>query len=176
MMHRISLLAAVAAIALAACAVPPPYQPAPQPQPAPPPSGSGPRTPAPTQPSVIEEEPPPEPVIREPVLGPASRALVSQAQTQLASRNFAVAASSIERALRIDPGNPLLWIELGRIRQAEGNYVQAENMGRKAVSMATNAPRAQSSAWSLIAESYRARGRNEEAREAEMRAGALSGR
>jgi len=99
--------------------------------------------------------------------------LVGQAQTQLASKNFAVAASSIERALRIEPDNPLLWIELGKVRQAEGNYVQAENMARKAVSMASNAPRAQSAAWSLIAESYRARGKNNEAREADARASAL---
>lgn len=112
----------------------------------------------------------PGPVVREPVLSPASRALVGQAQTQLASKNFAVAASSIERALRIEPDNSLLWIELGKVRQAEGNYVQAENMGRKALSMAANAPRAQSSAWSLIAESYRARGKNTEARDAQMRA------
>lgn len=115
-------------------------------------------------------------MIREPVLSPASRALVGQAQAQLASKNFAVAASSIERALRIDPDNPLLWIELGKVRQAEGNFVQAENMGRKAVSMATNAPRAQSAAWTLIAQSYQARGRNSEAREAQLKAATLSER
>ncbi len=108
--------------------------------------------------------------MREPTLSPASRALVGQAQSQLASRNFAVAASSIERALRIEPDNPLLWIELGNVRQAEGNYVQAENMARKAVAMSVNAPRAQSAAWRLIAESYRARGKNTEAREAQARA------
>ena len=75
-------------------------------------------------------------------------------------RIIAVAASSIERALRIEPDNPLLWIELGKVRLAEGNYVQAENMGRKAVSMSVNAPRAQSAAWRLIADSLRARGKN----------------
>lgn len=115
-------------------------------------------------------------MVREPTLGAASRALVSQAQTQLATRNFAVAASSIERALRIEPDNPLLWIELGKVRQAEGNYVQAENMGRKAVSMSVNAPRAQSAAWRLIAESYRARGKNNEAREAQARAEGVTSR
>ena len=117
-----------------------------------------------------EPQPLPEPITREPTLGAASRALVSQAQSQLATKNFAVAASSIERALRIEPDNPLLWIELGKVRQAEGNYVQAENMGRRALAMSANAPRAQSAAWSLIAESYRARGKNTEAREAQARA------
>jgi tetratricopeptide (TPR) repeat protein len=117
----------------------------------------------------------PAPVVREPTLSPASRALVSQAQAQLASKNYAVAAGSIERALRIEPDNALLWIELGKVRQAEGNYLQAENMARKALSMAVNAPRARASAWSLIAESYRARGKNTEAREAGLRASGLRG-
>lgn len=123
-----------------------------------------------------EPQPLPPPVVREPSLGAASRALISQAQIQMATKNYPVAASSIERALRIEPDNPLLWIELGKVRLAEGNYVQAENMARKAVSMSVNAPRAQSSAWRLIAESYRARGKNIQAHEAQARADGLSGR
>jgi Flp pilus assembly protein TadD len=115
-------------------------------------------------------EPLPAPVVREPTLSAASRALVSQAQAQLASKNYPVAASSIERALRIEPDNPLLWIELGKVRQSEGNYVQAENMGRRAAALSVNTPRAHSAAWSLIAESLRARGKNVEAREAQARA------
>ena len=124
--------------------------------------------------TVEEPQPLPAPVVREPTLGAASRALVSQAQTQMATKNYAVAASSIERALRIEPDNPLLWIELGKVRLAEGNYVQAENMARKAVSMSVNAPRAQSSAWRLIAESYRARGKNIEARKRKRARSSLS--
>jgi predicted Zn-dependent protease len=126
-------------------------------------------------PSTVEPpQPLPEPTTREPTLSAASRALVSQAQTQVATRNYPVAASLIERALRIEPDNPLLWTELGKVRQAEGNYVQAENMGRKAVSMSVNAPRAQSGAWRLIADSYRARGKNAEAQQAQARADSLS--
>ena len=165
-------LAFVSLMTLAACSVPRPYEPPPQPQTTPP-SGGTPNVetqPAPAPAPVEEPTQLPPPVVREPSLGAASRALVSQAQTQLASKNFAVAASSIERALRIEPDNPLLWIELGKVRQAEGNYGQAENMGRKAASMAVNAPRAQAAAWSLIAESLRARGKTAQAREAEARA------
>lgn len=161
---------------LTACAVPSPYQ-----RSAPP--GTPPEAPAPAetqpgQPPSTVEEPPQQlpPVVREPTLGAASRALVGQAQTQMATKNYAVAASSIERALRIEPDNPLLWIELGKVRLVEGNYVQAENMARKAVSMSVNAPRAQSSAWRLVADSYRARGKNPEAQEAQARADSLSER
>lgn len=160
---------------LAACAVPSPYE-----RPPPPPPGEQPaETPPEQQPgqppsTTPEPTPPPAPVVREPTLGAASRALVGQAQTQMATKNYAVAASSLERALRIEPDNPLLWIELGKVRFAEGNYVQAENMARKAVSMSVNAPRAQSSAWRLIADSYRARGKNMEAQEAQARADSLN--
>ncbi len=166
----------LAALTLGACALPPPYQPPSAPVPAPPSEPAIETQPA-TPPATVEEvQPLPEPVVREPTLGAASRALVSQAQAQLDGGNYAVAASSIERALRIEPDNPLLWIELGKLRQAEGNYVQAENMGRKAVSMAINTPRTQSSAWRLIAESYQARGRNAEAQEALNRANGLASR
>src|ERR671918_1345745 len=125
--YRTNLLLLAASALLAACAVPSPYE-----RPAPP-SEQPPETPpAETRPgeppSTVEQPQPLPPVVREPTLGAASRALVTQAQTQMATKNYAVAASSIERALRIEPDNALLWIELGKIRLAEGNYVQAENM------------------------------------------------
>lgn len=163
-------------LALSACTAPSPYR-TPAPPPPVPPSQE--RPPVETQPApppeapVEQPQPLPPPVAREPSLSAASRALVGQAQTQLASKNYPVAASSIERALRIEPDNPLLWIELGKVRQAEGNYVQAENMGRKAASMSVNSPRANSAAWTLIAESLRARGKNVEAQQAQMRAQGL---
>ena len=162
-----------AALAVSACTVPPPYRAPAPPAPVPPPQEQAPveTQPAPPPEQPVEmPQPLPAPIVREPTLSPASRALIGQAQSQMASKNYAVAASSIERALRIEPDNPLLWIELGKVRQAEGNYVQAENMARKAASMSVNAPRANSAAWSLIAESLRARGKNVEAQAAQARA------
>jgi Flp pilus assembly protein TadD len=107
-------------------------------------------------------------------LNPAARTLLGQAQTQVAAGNYAVAAANLERALRIEPDSAQLWIEMGKVRQAEGNFSQAENMARKALSLATGDPRTQSSAWRLIAESYRSRKRVQEARDADVRAEALS--
>jgi predicted Zn-dependent protease len=155
------------------CAAPQPYE-APPPAPPSTESDSGVQTQPGSPPSTVAPpQPLPEPVSREPVLTSASRALVSQAQAQVTAKNYAIAASSIERAIRIEPGNPLLWIELAKVRQAEGNYVQAEHMARKAVSMSVQAPRAQAQAWELIAQSYRARGNNLEARQADAKADAL---
>jgi Tfp pilus assembly protein PilF len=168
-MKTLITLVAIAVVA-SGCTIPEPYRVPAPPQPVPSP-GSGPTVsqPAPTP----EPQPAPEPV-REPTLSPASRALVAQAQAQVAAKNTPLAAASVERALRIEPGNPLLWIELAKVRQAEGNYVQTENLARKAVSMSISAPRTQSAAWQLIADSYRARGKNVEARDAQNRADALN--
>jgi tetratricopeptide (TPR) repeat protein len=167
---------------VSACKLPNPYAPPSQPQPVP---GRGPTLPPAQEPQppvepMPEPEPVPEPTMpppgREYQLGSASRSLVNQAHAQMEGGNFVGAAGSIERALRIEPNNPLLWIELGRVRQAEGNYAQAENLGRKALSLATGDPRAQSSAWYLIADSLRARGHAPQARDAEDRAEALTPR
>lgn len=171
----ISLLAAASLIS--ACSVvrspesgaPSPSQPsAPgtaQPQPAPPPEA----VPAPP-------EQPPRPPPKQFKLSPATNALVQQAHAQAHAAAFAPAAATIERALRIEPENPLLWIELGQIRLSENNPGQADAMGHKALALATGDPQAQASAWRLIAESLRQLGRNEEAADADKKAGALSPR
>ncbi|MGB5103617.1 MAG: hypothetical protein WBO04_09905 [Steroidobacteraceae bacterium] len=107
-------------------------------------------------------------------LGPASRALVTQAQAQRKKGDLPGASVSLERAMRIEPNNPLLWIEMGRLRMDQRNYLQAENMARKALSMAIGDDRTQSAAWLLIADSLRARGKNPQAQEALERSRALA--
>jgi len=113
------------------------------------------------------------PRTREYTLGPASTSLVAQAQLQQSSGDLAMASSSIERALRIEPNNPLLWLEMSKLRQAENNYAQAESMARKALSKATGDAKVQAAAWRAIADSLKVRARNQEARDAEARADSL---
>lgn len=140
-----------------------PQSAAPAPQPAPfagAPAASPPGQPAPQQ--------------RQFTLGAAASALVADAHTQEQSRNFGVAAETLERALSIEPHNPLVWIELGRENILAGNAPQAYGMGRKALYLASGDPRAQASAWQLIAASLRAQGRNDEAYVAEEKAVHLS--
>jgi tetratricopeptide (TPR) repeat protein len=107
-------------------------------------------------------------------LGPAANALVTQARTQAGGGEYAAAGATLERALRIEPDNPLLWVELGRVQMGEGNAGQADAMGRKALALATGDPTAQAAAWRLIADSLHARGRTAEALEAEQRAASLT--
>lgn len=103
-------------------------------------------------------------------LGNAASALVTQAHARAAAGDYPAATATLERALRIEPENPLTWIELGRIQLAAGNAPQADNMGHKALALASGDPNAQAAAWRLIAESLRARGRNQEAATASERA------
>jgi predicted Zn-dependent protease len=109
-------------------------------------------------------------------LGPASKALVTQAQAQRKKGDLPGATVTLDRALRIEPNNPLLWIEMGRLRMDQRNYAQAEGMGRKALAMSVGDDRSQAQAWQLIADSLRARGKNAQAQEAAEKAQTLSTR
>jgi hypothetical protein len=149
-------------------------------------AGAGPEVPAP-EPEVAtpapeptpEALPPPPPPRERPKtpaakLSPASQALVTQAQAQRKKGDLPGATVTLDRALRIEPSNPLLWIEMGRLRMDQRNYPQAESMGRKALSMSVGDDRTQSMAWQLIADSLRARGKNPQAQEALEKSRALS--
>ena len=175
MRHRSPLLLTTLATALlSACTL---TRPAPFPtEPAPPPAPAGSAQPAPGTPgpgaqaTPVVPEKPPGPPPRQFHLGSASSALVAQAHTQEAGGDFGQAAATLERALRIEPDNPLVWIELGRVRLGENNPAQAVSVGHKALALATGDSAAQASAWHLIADSLKAQGKNGEAAEAERHA------
>ena len=82
---------------------------------------------------------------------PAAAALLEQSRGQRAAGSYAAAASSIERAIRIDPNNAGLWLELGEIKLDEGDPQQAEQMARKALSLAGGDPSVTSRAERLLA-------------------------
>ncbi|MDX1499192.1 MAG: tetratricopeptide repeat protein [Woeseiaceae bacterium] len=67
--------------------------------------------------------------------GPAA-VLLAQGRTQLAGGEYPAAAATLERALRIEPGDPWLWLELARVHHVSGDQRQAEAHARKAMSLA----------------------------------------
>src|SRR5258708_23430252 len=116
--------ALAAALLLSGCPAPlqraqPPGNPSPGPQPSEP--LTGPLTPIPPPPP---RAPPPA---RENHLSPATLSLVTQSRTLASHGDLDGASSTLDRALRIEPNNPLLWIELGRLRLPEGDAPQAED-------------------------------------------------
>lgn len=108
------------------------------------------------------------------VIPSASSVLLEQGQAARAAGNYPEAASSIERALRIDPGNAVLWLELGEVRMAEGNYQQAEALARKSVSLTASDRATRAAATRLIVEALKAQGRVTEAAQVEAEARSTS--
>ena len=138
------------------------------PSPGAPPAGAPATSPPPPPPSAPTPPPQRAPLPpRENALSPATRSLVTQAKTLIAHGDFDGASSTLDRALRIEPMNPLLWIERGRLRLAESDAHQAEGCGRKALALASGDPNAQRQAGRLLADALRAQQRNQEAQEVE---------
>lgn len=104
---------------------------------------------------------------RENRLSPATRALVTQAKALLSRGDVDGASSTLDRALRIEPNNPLLWVELGRVRLAENDAHQAEGCGRKALVLASGDRATQNQAGRLLVDALRAQKRNPEAHDIE---------
>jgi tetratricopeptide (TPR) repeat protein len=161
-------LAAVltAAMLLSGCPAPAPRPGSPS-NPFPGPQPSGPLAPTPPPPQAPPAPPRAPPPSRENHLSPATRSLVTQARTLVSHGDLDGASSTLDRALRIEPNNPLLWIELGRLRLAEGDAHQAEGCGRKALALASGDRGAQAQSGRLLADGLRAQGRNQEAIEIE---------
>jgi len=80
----------------------------------------------------------------------ASTALLEQGREARAAGRYAEATASLERALRIDPNNPLLWIELAEVKAADGDRAQAREMARKALTLAGGDPAIESRARRLL--------------------------
>lgn len=103
-------------------------------------------------------------------------ALLDHAEQQANSGDLPAAAMTLERAIRIDPRNPVLWYHLATVRLAEGNSRQAEEMAKKSNSLAAGNYALQIRNWELIAQARRARGDTSGAQSAERQKQALQGR
>jgi tetratricopeptide (TPR) repeat protein len=66
----------------------------------------------------------------------ASGALLEQSRAQRAAGSLPAARASLERALRLDPNNAVLWLELGELELQTGNAAQAATMARKVLTLA----------------------------------------
>jgi len=127
--------------------------------PAPPPATAPLPSPAPV--------PRPSPPPRENHLSPATTSLVSQAHVMMVKGDLDGASSTLDRALRIEPNNPLLWIERAKLRLAENDPQQAEACARKALALSSGDHAAQARSGRVLADALRAQKRNQEAHEIE---------
>jgi predicted Zn-dependent protease len=85
-------------------------------------------------------------------------ALLDRAQTDNESGQREAAGASLERALRIEPRNPWLWLELAQVRLAQGQYAQAITLAGKSNSFAGRQRRVQAENWQVIGQARVAQG------------------
>ena len=97
--------------------------------------------------------------------------LLAQSQAARADGDYGRATTAIERAVRLEPNDPTLWLEYGRLQLALGNFEQALAQGRRAANLAGGDSAIGSEASRLIADANRERARAAAAaaREAELR-------
>lgn len=129
----------------------------------------------PTQP---EPQPPPAPAASKlpesnftaPNLPAAAEALSSQAERQRQAGDYAGAAASLERSLRIAPREPYLWNRLARVRMEQGQSAQAGNLAARSNDLSGQNPEVKKDNWRIIAEAKRRAGDVAGANEAQQRA------
>jgi Flp pilus assembly protein TadD len=105
-----------------------------------------------------------------PGLPPAADALARQAEQQRQSGDYAGAAASLERSLRIAPREAYLWNRLARVRLEQGQAGQAGNLAARSNDLAGDTPTIKQDNWRIIAESKRRAGDVAGAGDAERRA------
>lgn len=108
---------------------------------------------------------------REPeAVNPAVVALLNRANQDAGAGSHDTAAASLERAIRIEPGNPWLWHRLATTRLAQGRPGEAAALAAKSTALAVGDPALQAENWLVIARVHRERGEAVAARAAEQRA------
>ncbi|MGB1255040.1 MAG: tetratricopeptide repeat protein [Thiolinea sp.] len=82
-----------------------------------------------------EQKPAPVPPMRSYNSSPAVTVLIKQANNALTAGKADRAAATLERALRIAPEDPRLWLRLAEVNAQQGNKAQAASMARKAMNL-----------------------------------------
>ncbi len=96
--------------------------------------------------------------------------LLKTARDQQASGNLTGAAATLERALRIEPRNAVVWSNLAKIRFSQKQYQRAASLATKSNSLARGNSTLKRSNWLLIAKARRAMGDDFGAMAAERKA------
>lgn len=95
------------------------------------------------------EKPPQSPAE---VSSSAVMSLLDNADNLIKADKLDAAASTLERALNLDPRNPFIYQRLAALRLAQDQHEQAEQMARKSNSVAGDNPFVKTDNWKLIAE------------------------
>lgn len=130
-------------------------------------------------PPVGEVAPPPQeatpPLVSAAQGNPAVLALLDSAQNQQQAGNYEQAAAALERALRLEPRNAMLWHRLAQVRLSQGQWRNAIDFAAKSNSLAGGERNLQASNWLVIAQAKERQGDREGAQAARARVEATGG-
>ena len=99
-------------------------------------------------------------------------ALIARARTASRQGNLGQARADIERAIRIEPRNPVLWHYLGKLSLQQSRYREAINLALKSNQLAKD-NKLRSDNWRLVAHARYQLGDRKGAQRAQFRARAL---
>ena len=107
---------------------------------------------------------------------PAIKHLIENARQASKRGRMSQADSFLERAIRIEPNNPLLWHYLAKLQLYQGHYQRAEGLAAKSSSLVQNSDRVSLLAdnWRIIAHARQFQGNTAGAQQAQSRASELS--
>ena len=112
-----------------------------------------------------------------PTAGAAALALLAQARAQAQQGDGEQAAATLERAIRIEPGNPWLWHRLAVLRLQLGEPEQAIELATKSNTLASVSAagnrRLQGGNWQVIGAARTQLGQHPGAADANARAGQI---
>ena len=96
--------------------------------------------------------------------------LTAKARRQMKAGELDHAFSTLERALKIDPSDPVPWNMLAGIQLKRGNMEQAEQLAKKSNLLAKSDKALRRQNWLIIAEALDKKGFSKEAQAAKRRA------
>lgn len=89
---------------------------------------------------------------------PVVASLVTAADTEQQAGNWEAAASSLERALRIEPRNAKLWSQLAEVRFEQQDWQQAVQMAAKSNTLLSGNQQLRRRNWFLMVNAYQSMG------------------
>ncbi|NKC01160.1 MAG: tetratricopeptide repeat protein [Pseudomonadales bacterium] len=105
----------------------------------------------------------------------ATAQLLAQANDSLQADDQASAITYLERAIRIAPRDPELWIQLAHVHLKDGNLGVAEQHARKAIALSAADEVLEHQAWLTFADVRDAQGNTAEAKSIRRRFGRFRG-
>lgn len=89
---------------------------------------------------------------------PVVMQMIQKARRQMVEDHLGNAFSTLERALKIDPSDPMLWHLLAETQLRQGNYEQAEQLAKKSNLLAGNDKRLKNQNRLIISKALKQRG------------------